>query len=271
MHDDAHTRYSLGSTPGPTDCSTQLQPPRLDSAATCRSRSLCPQACRQSHEAECPSTTWNGLTTQSRHQPRYFTCPAGCQWSPLGPQNQTFGCILAHLESQLIVSLRPFSLSWNHWPLSQRSFLLESDLVDSDHHFRQSHHLRKVPGSLFLQTFHIACSHRSGCSVFHRPSLQIYHQLAGTIRPLQLQLHATVLVILFALIEMSLFFASAVASWVVSDATSKSLLFPASLEASLGDLLSLVFHRHSQCHPFRPFGQPNSTIFLHNFREKGIT
>ena len=65
--------------------------------------------------------------------------------------------------------------------------LLESELLDSNHHFQQSHHLRKVPGSLFLQTFYIACSHRFGCSVFHRASPQIYHQLADTIRPLELQ------------------------------------------------------------------------------------
>ena len=65
--------------------------------------------------------------------------------------------------------------------------LLESELLDSNHHFQQSHHLRKVPGSLFLQTFYIACTHRFGCSVFHRASPQIYHQLADTIRPLELQ------------------------------------------------------------------------------------
>ena len=184
---DAHTRHSLGSTPGPTDCSTQLQPPQLDSAAICRSRSLCPQACRQSNDAECPYTTWNGLTTQSRHQPRYFTCPAASNgallalttrpsavFSPTSSRNSSFRCVL-------------FSRSPEPLALVPTFLLLESDLLDSNHHFGQSHHLRKVPGSLFLQTFYIACSHRFGCSVFHRASPQIYHQLADTIRPLKLQ------------------------------------------------------------------------------------
>ena len=97
------------------------------------------------------------------HQPRYPACPCcqmviplihvGSEWSPLGPHKQTFGCILAppgvatHLfAASFLALLEPLIVL-------PTFLILESDLLDSDRHFRQSHHLIEAPVSLFLQTF----------------------------------------------------------------------------------------------------------------------
>ena len=88
----------------------------------------------------------------------------------------------------------------------------------------------------------IACSDHFCCSVFTPLSLKLLVCSSSNSKtPFDLSSSSFVpwpWWYVFSLIPLSLFFAlfgNAVASWVASDTTSNSVLFPASLEASLGD------------------------------------